>query len=219
MQANESIRRCILSGERDERGRLIRLALSPDGIVLPDVAARAPGRGAWLAPDRRALENAIAKHKFKGALSRAFKTANVGWPDDLADRIASALQRQTLDRLGLEARSGALITGSDRIADAIAAGRARLVIHVADAAEDGRRKLDGRLLAVGGRKGVELPVGRAELSLALGRENVVHAALVDKAAADRVAAVLQRWRAYSGLDDQTNACESNSQGASAVETL
>src|SRR3546814_3085364 len=109
------------------RGRLIRLALSPDGLVLPDAAARAPGRGAWLAPDRAALENAISKHKLKGALSRAFKTGDIGWPDDLPDRIANALQRQVLDRLGLEARGGTLVTGSDRISDAIAAGRARLL--------------------------------------------------------------------------------------------
>src|SRR3546814_12051338 len=80
---NEPIRRCILSGEREERGRLIRLALSPDGLVLPDAAARAPGRGAWLAPDRAALENAISKHKLKGALSRAFKTGDIGWPDEI----------------------------------------------------------------------------------------------------------------------------------------
>lgn len=219
MQANEPIRRCILSGERDERGRLIRLALSPDGIVLPDVAARAPGRGAWLSPDRQALEKAIAKHKFKGALSRAFKTGEVGWPDDLPERIAQALKRQVLDRLGLEARGGTLVTGSDRIADAIGANRVRLLIHAADAAGDGKRKLDGRLFAVRGETGIELPAGRAELSLALGRENVVHAAIVDKAAADRVAAVLVRWRAYSGLSDRAATCESASQGASPFETL
>src|SRR3546814_3238299 len=93
MQVDEPIRRCILSGEREERDRLIRLALSPEGIVLPDVAARAPGRGAWLSPDRTALESAIAKHKFKGALSRAFKSGDIGWPEDLAERIALALQR------------------------------------------------------------------------------------------------------------------------------
>lgn len=219
MQPDEPIRRCILSGERDERGRLIRLALSPDGDVLPDVAARAPGRGAWISPDRQALEKAIEKHKFKGALSRAFKTGDVQWPDDLPQRIATALQRQVLDRLGLEARAGTLLTGSDRIGDAMAAGRVRLLVHAGDAAEDGKRKLDGRLLAAGREKGVELPCGRLELSLALGRENVVHAALVDKAAADRVSAVLQRWRAYSGLDDRSVACESALQGASAVGTI
>src|SRR3546814_19392629 len=67
--------------------------------------------------------------------------------------------------------------------------------------------------------GLELPAGRAELSLALGRENVVHAALVDKAAAARVAALLARWRTYSGLNDRPPACESTSQGAPPVETL
>src|SRR3546814_12151319 len=67
--------------------------------------------------------------------------------------------------------------------------------------------------------GLELPAGRAELSLALGRENVVHAAIVEKAAADRVATVLLRWRAYSGLNKRAVACESGSQGPSPVETL
>lgn len=219
MSPDEPIRRCILSGERDERNSLIRLALSPDNIVLPDVAARAPGRGAWLSPDRAALENAIAKHKLKGALARAFKSGDIGWPDDLPERIEQALRRQTLDRLGLEARSGTLLTGSDKISDAIAAGRVRLLIHAGDAAEDGMRKLDGRLFAARGETGIVLPAGRAELSLALGRENVVHAAIVDKAAADRVAAVLTRWRAYSGLNSRSAACETASQGASAVGTL
>src|SRR3546814_17943366 len=96
---------------------------------------------------------------------RSFKTGDIGWPDDLPDRIANALQRQVLDRLGLEARGGTLVTGSDRISDAIAAGRARLLIHAADAAEDGRRKLDGRLFEARGETGIELPAGRAEVSV------------------------------------------------------
>src|SRR3546814_14222990 len=92
------------------------------------------------------------------------------------------------------ARGGTLVTGSDRISDAIAAGRARLLIHAADAAEDGRRKLDGRLFAARGETGIELPAGRAEFTLALGREHLVHAAIGEKAAADRVATVILRWR-------------------------
>lgn len=219
MTANESLRRCILSGQRDERDSLIRLALSPDGLVLPDVAARAPGRGAWLSADRAALEKAISNNKFKGALLRAFKTGPVHWPEDLPERIFSALQKQTLERLGLESRSGALLFGSDRISDAIGAGRVRLLIHAADAAVDGRRKLDGRLLAAAGKKGEDLPVGRVELSLALGRENVVHAALIDRAAAGRVAAVLSRWRAYSGLNDRPELGELGLHSDLAVETF
>ena len=45
-------RTCILSGEAAPRDALIRLAISPDGLVLPDVLAKAPGRGAWIGVSR-----------------------------------------------------------------------------------------------------------------------------------------------------------------------
>ena len=70
-------RRCILSGVHGPRDGLIRLALSPDGVLAPDVLARAPGRGAWIAVDHAELEKAIANNKIKGALARAFKGAPV----------------------------------------------------------------------------------------------------------------------------------------------
>ncbi|MFN3510880.1 MAG: YlxR family protein, partial [Tsuneonella troitsensis] len=68
-------RKCILSGEHGARESLVRLAISPDGLVLPDIHAKAPGRGAWLAVPRGELETAMAKGKLKGALARAFKGA------------------------------------------------------------------------------------------------------------------------------------------------
>src|SRR3546814_6431296 len=105
--------------------------------------------------------------------------------DDLPDRIANALQRQVLDRLGLEARGGTLLTGFAWISDAIAAGRARLLIHAADAAEDGRRKLDGRLFAARGETGIALHAVRAGLSFALCRGKWVDPAIVVKRAAGR----------------------------------
>src|SRR5689334_3242272 len=102
----EPIRRCILLGDHAPRHALVRLALSPDGHVLPDVRAKAPGRGAWIGVTRAELETAIAKGKLKGALARAFKTGPIGIPDDLPALIESALERAALDRLGLEARYG-----------------------------------------------------------------------------------------------------------------
>ncbi len=86
-------RKCILSGEHDARASLVRLAISPDGDVLPDVQAKAPGRGAWLGVTRPELEAAIAKGKLKGALARAFKGAALTIPDDLPQRIEDALRR------------------------------------------------------------------------------------------------------------------------------
>lgn len=194
-------RKCILSGEHGPREGLIRLALGPDGEVLPDLGAKAPGRGAWISPDRQLIETAVAKGRLRGALARAFKGAPIEVPADLVDRIEQGLKRRALDRLGLEMRTGNLMLGSDRILDKIRAGRVHLLLHAADASLDGRGKLDQKLRVSEVGETVVLPVGRAELSVALGRENVVHAALCDRAAAIRVAAAVSRWRAFCGTND------------------
>ena len=110
-------RKCILTGRHGERDELIRLAISPDGDVLPDPRARAPGRGAWLGVSRDTLETAMEKGKLKGALARAFKSAPPRVPDDLPAQIDAGLLRTLTDRLGLEMRSGHLILGSERIAE------------------------------------------------------------------------------------------------------
>lgn len=204
-------RKCILSGESADRDGLIRLAVSPekdDGThdVLPDPLARAPGRGAWIGVSRSELEAAMAKGKLRGALARAFKGAKLTVPDDLPDLIESALTRVLLDRLGLEMRAGRLILGSDRIAEHARSGRAVLVLHAADAREDGRKKLDqawrvGRDAEGSGDRGITLPLDRMALSVALGRDNVVHMALADDASAERVQSVLVRLLHFLQADD------------------
>ena len=185
--------------------------------MAPDIRAKAGGRGAWVGVDRPELEAAIAKGKLKSALARAFKSTAVQVPADLADRIEGALSRAALDRLGLEARSGKLIAGSDRIEDAARRGQVHLLIHAADAAEEGRRRLD-QAWRVGsdeegsGGQGLVFPLGRAILSLALGRENVVHAAIVDGAAAARVSHAIDRWRAFIGRETGLGAAPARSPG-------
>jgi predicted RNA-binding protein YlxR (DUF448 family) len=194
-------RSCILTRRTADKAELIRLVLGPDGQVHPDVRAKAPGRGAWIGVARPELEAAIVKGKLKGALARAFRTQAMAIPADLPDRIEQALARAALDRLGMEARSGTLINGSDRVEQAARGGKVRLLLHAADAGTDGRRKLDqawrvGGAEELGHRHGLEIPVDRTILSMALGRENVVHAALTDPGAAARVLAALTRWRAF-----------------------
>ncbi|MDR2858566.1 MAG: DUF448 domain-containing protein [Novosphingobium sp.] len=205
-------RKCILSGEHASRDALIRLAISPPGpdgsrLVLPDALARAPGRGAWIGASRADLEHAIAKGRLKGAMMRAFGKslggAPLAIPDDLADRIAAALTRAFTDRLGLEMRAGKLLVGSDRIAENARMGNVAWLAHAADAAQDGSRKLDqawrvGEEAEGSGLRGVTLPLDRAALSVALGRDNVVHLALTDKAAAERLNVPLQRLLRFLG---------------------
>ncbi len=199
-------RKCILSGAHDARDALVRLAISPAGEVLPDVLARAPGRGAWIGVSRADLEIALAKGKLKGALARAFKGTPLTIPADLPERIEAALTRAFTDRLGLELKSGKLLTGSDRIAENARRGKVAWLAHAADAGDDGSRKLDqawrvGEAAEGTGLAGVRLPLDRAALSVALGRDNVVHLALTDSAAAERLAAVLKRLAHFTGRPD------------------
>jgi predicted RNA-binding protein YlxR (DUF448 family) len=194
-------RTCILTRQKGTRDQLIRLALGPDGTVAPDVRARAPGRGAWIGVTRAELDADNGKGKLKAALQRAFKTNAVSVPADLGARTEAALRQAALDRLGMEARAGNLINGFDRIESAARAGKVHLLIHAADAGEDGNRALDQAWrVGAGEPQGMIFPEGRTILSMALGRENVVHVALTDPAAASRVRHALARWRAFNGPD-------------------
>jgi len=208
LEAHVAERTCILSRRTAPREDLIRLALSPEGEVAADVRARAPGRGAWIGVTKGELEAAQSKGKLKAALARAFKTSDVNVPADFGERIAAALRQVALDRLGMEAKAGNLINGSDKVDTAARSGKVRLLIHAADAGEDGRRKLDqawrvgggaSAELETGGR-GLVFPEGRTILSMALGRENVVHIALTDPAAARRVSHAIDRWLAFINPD-------------------
>lgn len=220
---SDPVRSCILTRERADPARLIRLALAPDGRVLPDVRAKAPGRGAWIGVARPELEQAVAKGKLRGALARAFKTGDLTLPDDLPGLIAAALERNALDRLGLEARAGTIATGAERIETAARSGKLHALYHAADASEDGRRKLAQAWRVGSDRegsdlKGLALPVERPILSLALGRENVVHIGVIDRTAAGRLGEALDRWLHFIGPELIPAPCATAAQGASAPGT-
>jgi hypothetical protein len=227
------VRKCILSQDRDARAHLVRLALAPDGQVLPDVRAKAPGRGAWIGVTRAELAASYAKNRLRGALARAFKSGEFTLSPDLPAQIAAALERNAMDRLGLEARGGMLLTGTDKIETAARSGQLHALYHAADAGEDGMRRL-AQAWRVGtdregsDLRGLALPIARPILSLALGRENVVHIALTDRLAAMRVSDALDRWLHFIGPDTLSGIaqgttppapisapCETASQGASA----
>lgn len=196
-------RRCVVTGEVSSAERLVRLALGPDGSIAPDVHGKAPGRGAWIGVDRATMEAAQAKGKLKGGLARALHDSDFTIPDDLGARIEAQLARATLDRLGLESRSGTLLSGNEKIETAARKGQVRLLLHASDAGEDGRKKLAqawrvGEDAEGSGREGLVLPVDRHALSMALGRENAVHLALTDARAAARVLAHLSRWQFFTG---------------------
>lgn len=173
-------RRDIVSGEVMPEERLIRFVADPAGTVVPDLACKLPGRGVWVAADRVSVDTAARK----GLFSRAAKAKLTAAPD-LADQVDRLLAGRVLNALGLAKRAGQLISGFEKVAAALGAGKVAWLVEASDGAADGRRKI----LSVA-RKSPRAPqlIGTwsaSELGLALGGENVIHTAFLAGRGADR----------------------------------
>jgi len=188
----ERERRCIVSGESESEAGLVRFALAPDGTVTPDVAAKLPGRGAWVRADRASLEVASKK----GHFARAFKQ-QVKVPDDLAQVTETLLVRRCLDQLGLARRAGAIAIGATQVEAAIRSKPAFVLIEAVDGAQEGREKLMS--LHIGFWSRPPRAVGcftSEELGVALGRERVIHACLLQERLAMGWAAEIARLAGF-----------------------
>jgi predicted RNA-binding protein YlxR (DUF448 family)/ribosomal protein L30E len=176
-------RRDIVSGEIMPENRLIRFVAAPDGTVVPDVAAKLPGRGLWVEASRAAIARAVEKKLF----ARAAK-APVQADATLADRAEKALLARMIGDLGLARRSGALVLGFDNVLRALDGPKKppSLLIEASDGSKDGKRKLYNAAHARELKPYVLECLTSAELGLALGRENVIHAAVQPGGFADRL---------------------------------
>jgi predicted RNA-binding protein YlxR (DUF448 family) len=172
--------------------RLIRFALGPDGAVVPDVASKLPGRGAWV----QANQAAVAQAAKKGGFARAFKQA-VKTQDDLAGLTEKLLARRCLELLGLALRAGGIAFGATQVEQAIRARPQLLLIEAEDGAVEGREKLMS--LHIGLWQAPPPAVAcfsSSELGVALGRERVIHASLLQERLALVWAAEISRLAGF-----------------------
>ena len=189
-------RRDIVSGKVMPENRLIRFAVGPDGVV-PDVAAKLPGRGLWVEARRAAIAMAVEKKLF----SRAAK-ANVNAAADLPERTEKALAARMLGDLGLARRSGALTLGFDNVLRALEGPKPpKVLIEAFDGAPDGKRKLYAAAHRLERNCVVIETLTSAELGLALGRENVIHAAVQPGGLCERLTLDAER---LSGFRSERN---------------
>lgn len=181
-------RTCIVTRRAGEPDGLLRFVVGPDMSVVPDLKRQLPGRGCWVSAERIHVEEAARKNLF----SRAFK-AKVTPPDDLGGMVDMMMARAALGSLGLARKAGQLVMGAAKVDSAIRSGKAALVLHALEASPDGVRKLDQARRAVVWQEGPSIPAyklfSEAELGLALGGTNVIHAAVL---AGDTGKAVLKR---------------------------
>lgn len=176
---------------------LIRFVRSPDGQILPDLTRRLPGRGVWITCSRAVVDAA----RTSGAFARALRRLVVV-PEDLPDLVDRLLVRRAVEALSLANKAGLVLAGFAKTEATIGSGQCVALIHASDAADDGAGKLDRKFRAVWNELGsrdepaIVTCLASAELSLAMGRPNVVHAALTNGGAGRNFLIESGRLRRY-----------------------
>ncbi len=175
-------RRCLATGAVKPKTELIRFVTGPDNIIVPDLAARLPGRGLWVSADVDALKLAVRKNLF----SRAAKTAVKADPA-LPQQVEQLLAKRCLELLGLARGAGLAVVGHMQVEEAVKARALAFVLVAADAGQDGVKKLYHATLIKGG-------FSRAQLGAALGREQLVYIGLKPHSLTEKLRAELARWQ-------------------------
>nr|WP_280948832.1 RNA-binding protein [Methyloligella halotolerans] len=187
------VRRCALTRQALEKHELIRFVASPDGEIVPDLKEKLPGRGVWITADHASVAEAAKRNAFARGLKTSVKV-----PPGLADRLGQMLNEAAISALGLANKAGEVTCGFAKVEEAIRRERVLALVHALDAAEDGCKKLDAKFRARAGEDA--LPPIRGftseQLSLVLGRTNVIHAALARGGAAKNFIEAANRAMRY-----------------------
>jgi len=167
-------RKDISSGLLCDPSEMVRFVVGPDGMVVPDILGKLPGRGIWVGAKRSAVETAARQKAF----ARAAKQ-KVNVPSDLADQIERGLRARVVGLLGMAKRASALETGFDNMCSLARSGKMALRVEAVDGAQDGRGKI--RAIAKSTAIDLEEPAPPVlaiftakELGAILGRDNTVH---------------------------------------------
>jgi len=198
----ERERLCAASRTVQPVSDLIRFVIGPDGEAVPDIKCKLPGRGVWVTATKEALEEAVKRKAF----ARGFKR-DVRLPMDLGTRTERLLEQSALDALAIAGKAGLVAAGFSKAAAALEHENVVALLHAVEASPDGVRKLGA---AVRHRPSREVPVieflTSAQLDLALGRPNVVHAALLAGPASDTFLSRSRRLERFrtGGAGDRGN---------------
>lgn len=194
---NEPLERmCLVTREVKPVGEMIRFVLGPDGAVVPDLKRTLPGRGVWVGASRDVLATAVKKRLFGRGFGEEAKA-----DEALVDLVDRLLTEAALGNLGLARKAGQVVTGFAKVEATVGKGQALGLIHAAEAGDDGVEKIAAALRRRGA-SAAGIPVLRCftsgQLDLALGRENVVHAALLSGQASKSFLERVDLLRRYRG---------------------
>jgi len=194
-------RLCALTREVRPIDGLIRFVAGPDGAIVPDLKRRLPGRGVWITANRAAVDEAVKRNVFARSLKREVRAAS-----DLSSHVERQLESAALNALGIAHKAGRVAIGFGRTETALAgAPPVVAILNASDGAPDGGRKIAA---AAAKRQTAEnsgeIPVisvfTSTQLDLALGRSNVVHAALLAGPASNGFLARCQSLERFRTID-------------------
>ena len=194
-------RTCIVTRAKGSPDQMIRFVAAPDGTVTPDLKRRLPGRGVWVTATAKAVAAAVKKGAFARGL-RAKVTASAA----LAEEVDALLARDALQYLSLVNKAGLVVTGFAKV-EKLIAGEATIagMVHAVDAGDDGVRKMGQLLSRRYGEAAAAVPrailFASGQMDLALGRANVIHAALKTGPAAQAFFARARRLSLYRGASE------------------
>jgi predicted RNA-binding protein YlxR (DUF448 family) len=201
-----TMRMCAVSREVRPIDELIRFVVSPQGEVIPDLKRKLPGRGLWISASRRTVAEAVRRHQFKRGFKRDVRVAAT-----LPADTEALLVRSVTEALAMTAKAGQVVSGFSKVEGLLEQGKAEALIHASDGAADGIRKLD----AIAGQRSRNIGESRVlpivsvltseELDLALGRSNVIHAALLAGPASKTFLSRCQTLVRYRMADDDKTA--------------
>ncbi|HLW91330.1 MAG TPA: RNA-binding protein [Roseiarcus sp.] len=207
-------RTCAVTGRKGPPETMIRFCLSPEGVVVPDLRRKLPGRGVWVSARRAAVAEAVRRQVF----SRGFK-AKASPPADLVSLVERLIEEDALQSLSIANKAGLAVAGTAKIEAAIRAGRLAALIHARDASPDGVAKLErfarANLREEGLAPRINLFLSR-QLDLALGRTNVIHAALGEGEASAAFLLRARRLSAYLAADSEIPPGAAKNQGGEAA---
>jgi len=165
---DQSERRCIATGDSKPKSEMLRFVVGPERMIVPDIAAKLPGRGIWVSADRAALDKAVGKKLF----ARAAKQS-VELPPELVTLTETLLIQYVVNLISLARKGGLAITGFEKVKEAVTEGSVAVLLQ----AVDGSAAQKGKIRPPNGTNALISCLYGRELGLAFGRENVIHAAL------------------------------------------
>lgn len=191
-------RTCVATRQVRPAEELLRFVRAPDGSVVPDLKRELPGRGVWVSATRDAVKLAMKKKAF----ARGLKDVVTVDPE-LDVRVAELMERAALSMLGFVNKAGQVVTGFAKVGAALAKENVLALVEASNASPDGGRKLGqaARRSAKSHDPRVVRLFAGEQLDLALGRSNVVHAAVLAGPVSAAFLARCDAFARYLGMDE------------------